>query len=271
MIKFQSKMSFLAPVLLLVFLFACQIFALETPAPTTNESSLFSVLVFSKTTGYRHNSIDEGIAALQALGQQHHFQVHATEDAGVFTDSGLAPFRVIIFLCTSGDILNGDQQATMEHFIQNGGGFVGIHSASDTEYGWPWYGQLVGAYFSNHPPGVHQADSHVVEPNHPSTQGLPETWTRTDEWYNFATNPAGQVNVLLNLDESTYSGGAMGASHPISWYHEFDNGRSWYTGMGHTESSYNEPLFRQHILGGILWAANVELEPAAYLPFVTNN
>jgi type 1 glutamine amidotransferase len=265
-------MSFLAAVFsLLVFLSACQIFALETPTPMNVESPLFSVLVFSKTAGFRHDSIPDGIAAVQALGQQHNFQVDATEDAGVFSDSGLAPYRVVIFLLTSGDILNGEQQAAMERFIQNGGGFVGIHSASDTEYGWPWYGQLVGAYFSDHPPGVHQADTHVVDPDHLSTQGLPSTWTRTDEWYNFADNPADRVNVLLNLDETTYVGGAMGASHPISWYHEFENGRSWYTGMGHTKSSYAEPLFRQHLLGGIRWAAGIDLEPAAYLPIVTNN
>ncbi|MFO7680293.1 MAG: ThuA domain-containing protein [Chloroflexota bacterium] len=271
MAGFQSKMSFLAAVLLLVSLIACQIFALETATPMNTESPLFSVLVFSKTAGFRHSSIPDGIAAIQALGQQHNFQVHATEDAGVFSDSGLAPYRVVIFLLTSGDILNGAQQAAMQRFVQNGGGFVGIHSASDTEYGWPWYGQLVGAYFSDHPPGVHQADAHVVDPDHLSTQGLPFTWTRTDEWYNFADNPADRVNVLLNLDETTYVGGTMGDVHPISWYHLFENGRSWYTGMGHTKSSYAEPLFRQHILGGIRWAAGIGLEPAAYLPIVTNN
>lgn len=229
--------------------------------------SSFSVLVFSKTAGFRHGSIDEGIAAIQELGTAHDFTVDASEDAAIFTDAGLAPYTVIIFLNTTGDILTEAQQEAMERFIQNGGGFVGIHSATDTEYDWAWYGQLVGSYFDGHP-AVQPAELHVVDGTHLATLGLPSPWLRTDEWYNFAPDPSGSVNVLLTVDETTYSGGTMGDPHPIAWYHEFDNGRSFYTALGHTEASYSEPLFRHHLLGGIRYAAGIDVSPVSYLPFV---
>ena len=210
----------------------------------------FEVLVFSKTTGFRHDSIPQGIAAIKALGDQHGFAVEATEDAARFADAALARYKVIVFLSTSGDILDAEQKAALEHYIRSGGGFVGIHSASDTEYQWPWYGRLVGAYFASHP-AIQRATLHIADANHPSTKGLPETWMRTDEWYNFRSNPRGAVHVLATLDESTYSGGTMGTDHPIVWCQDVDGGRSWYSAMGHTVESYAEPLFRLHLLGGI--------------------
>ncbi|MBK8901011.1 MAG: ThuA domain-containing protein [Anaerolineaceae bacterium] len=227
---------------------------------------MFNVLVFSKTAGFRHSSIEAGVAAIQELGAAHNFAVTASEDASLFTDAGLAPFAVIIFLNTTGDILNAAQQGTMERFIQNGGGFVGIHSATDTEYDWAWYGQLVGSYFDGHP-AIQPAEINVVTTDHLATLGLPNPWLRTDEWYNFAPTPSG-VTVLLTVDESTYSGGTMGNPHPIAWYHEFDGGRSFYTGLGHTEASYSEPHFHQHLLGGIWYAAGINVSPVSYLPFV---
>lgn len=254
---------------LLFFTFICTVVsACTTLAPSqAKENTLFNVLVFSKTTGFRHSSIDDGIAAIQELGAAHGFTVDASEDAALFTDVGLSPYTVIIFLNTTGDILDNAQQGAMERFIQNGNGFVGIHSASDTEFDWLWYGHLVGSYFDGHP-AIQEAEISVVDPDHLATQGLPSPWTRTDEWYNFAPNPSGSVNVLLTVDEATYSGGTMGAPHPIAWYHEFDNGRSFYTALGHTEASYSEPLFRQHLLGGILYAAGIDVSPVSYLPFI---
>jgi len=228
----------------------------------------FSVLVFSKTTGFRHDSIGVGIAAVQDLGQTHGFQVDATEDASVFTAGQLAAYRVVIFLNTTGDILDASQQAAFEQFIQNGGGFVGIHSASDTEYGWPWYGQLVGAYFANHP-AIQTATVQVRNNAHPSMLPLPTRWTRIDEWYNFQSLPAISVDILAEVDESTYSGGTMGVNHPIVWSHEFDGGRAWYTALGHTDASYSETLFREHLLGGILWAAGrAKAEYRVYVPML---
>jgi type 1 glutamine amidotransferase len=231
------------------------------------EDTLFKVLVFSKTTGFRHSSIDEGTATIQALGAAHGFTVDSSEDAILFTDAGLAPYAVIIFLNTTGDILDSAQQGAMERFIQNGGGFVGIHSATDTEYEWAWYGQLVGSYFDGHP-AIQEAEVNVVDADHLATQGLPTPWTRTDEWYNFSPDPSSSVTVLLTVDESTYSGGTMGDPHPIAWSHEFDNGRSFYTALGHTEASYSEPLFLQHLLGGILYTAGIDVSPVSYLPFI---
>lgn len=136
------------------------------------ENTLFNVLVFSKTTGFRHSSIDDGLTAIQELGAAHGFTVDASEDATLFTDSGLAPYAVIIFLNTTGDILDDAQQGAMERFIQNGGGFVGIHSATDTEFDWAWYGQLVGSYFTDHP-AIQEAKINVVDADHLATQGLP--------------------------------------------------------------------------------------------------
>jgi cytochrome c len=216
----------------------------------------FSVLVFSKTTGFRHDSIPQGIAAIEALGAEHGFAVDSTEDAERFSDAALAQYKAVVFLNTTGNILDTGEKAAFERYIRSGGGFVGIHSASDTEYEWPWYGRLVGAWFASHPQ-IQRAAVHIANPNHPSMKGLPALWERTDEWYNFRSNPRGAVQVLATLDEATYSGGAMGADHPIAWCQEVDGGRSWYTAMGHTNESYADALFRLHLLGGIESAAGI--------------
>ncbi|MGH7598169.1 MAG: ThuA domain-containing protein [bacterium] len=216
----------------------------------------FNILVFSKTAAFRHTSIPNGIAALQKLGNENGFAVEATEDAALFTDAILARYQAVIFLSTTGDVLNDAQQTAFERYIRAGGGYVGIHAAADTEYGWPWYGNLVGAYFQSHP-AIQPATIIVADRSHPSTEPLPQRWPRTDEWYNFKINPRGNVHVLATLDERTYSGGADGYDHPIAWCHEYDGGRAWYTALGHTEASFTEPLFLQHVLGGILFAAGI--------------
>ena len=208
------------------------------------------MFVFTRTDGYRHDSIPAGIAAIRALGAQHGFSVDASEDSGQFTDSGLRHYRAVVFLNTTGTILDPSQRAAFERFIRGGGGFVGIHSAADTEHDWPWYGRLIGAYFESHPE-IQAASLQVEDRGHPSTRSPPETWRRTDEWYNFTADPRNKTRVLARLDELSYSGGTMGVDHPIAWCHDFDGGRSWYTALGHTAASYDEPLFRRHLLGGI--------------------
>jgi len=212
------------------------------------------VLVFSKTTGFRHDSIPDGIAAIRRLGGERGFSVDATEDASLFEDSRLAPYAAVVFLCTTGDVLDDDQQAAFQRYIEKGRGFVGVHSAADTEYDWPWYGGLVGAYFKNHP-AIQPAAIRIADSVHASTRDLPPLWERTDEWYNFQTNPRARAHVLASLDESTYSGGEMGGDHPIAWCQFYDGGRAWYTALGHTRESYAEPLFLGHLLGGIRFAA----------------
>jgi type 1 glutamine amidotransferase len=214
------------------------------------------VLVFTKTEGYRHDSIPAAIQAVRDLGAKNAFDVTATEDDTVFNAGGLAPYDAVVFLLTTGDVLNTTQQAAFETWLRAGHGYVGVHSAADTERDWPWYGRLVGAWSSGHPE-IQPAVVQVVTPTDGSTAGLPARWSRTDEWYGFLTNPrANGVRVLLTLDESTYlpRDWAMGADHPISWEHDFDGGRAWYTQGGHTSESYSEPLFLGHLLGGIQYA-----------------
>lgn len=220
------------------------------------------VLVFTKTAGFRHESIPAGIAALCALGEDDGLAVELTGDAGAFTDSNLARFDGVVFLNTTGDVLDTDQEGAFERYVRGGGGFAGVHSASDTEHGWPWYGELVGARFVSHPQ-VQQATVQVVEGTHPSTRGLPAAWIRTDEWYDFDSAPSAGIQVLATVDEASYQGGSMGVPHPIAWYHGFEGGRSWYTGMGHTTESYAEPDFLDHLRGGVLWAAGLAPDTVA--------
>ncbi len=230
----------------------------EPPAP---KDETVRVLVFSKTAGFRHDSIPAGIKAMRGICEREGFEVDATEDSGVFTDENLERFGVIVFMNTTGDVLNDEQQGAMERFIRVGKGFVGVHAASDTEYDWAWYGDLVGARFAHHP-AIQEAVVIVEDDAHPSTSHLAyDTWTRRDEWYDFKESPRKERRgVLLRVDESSYEGGRMGEDHPIAWHQEFDGGRSWYTAMGHTKASYTEEAFVAHLRGGLMWAAGVSDE-----------
>ncbi|TQM79289.1 type 1 glutamine amidotransferase [Saccharothrix saharensis] len=227
--------------------------AAPVPAPAADPS--YKVLVFSKTAGFRHSSIPNGVQAIRDLGAANNFTVTATEDAAAFTGANLAQFRAVVFLSTTGDVLNDTQQAAFESYVRAGGGFVGVHAASDTEYAWPFYGALVGGYFHSHP-AIQQATIRVEDRAHASTAHLGADWARTDEWYNFQANPRPNVHVLARLDEGTYSGGNMG-DHPIAWCQTYQGGRSWYTAGGHTEQTFAEPGFRAHLLGGIRYAAGM--------------
>ncbi len=223
----------------------------------------FDALLFSETQAFRHSNLDEGITAIQQLAASNNFTVTTSEDSSVFNDANLEQYEVVIFLSTTGDVLTATEQAAFERYIEGGGGYAGIHAASDTEYDWPWYGGLVGAYFNNHPAGTPTATVKVEDPAHPSTAGLPKRWQRVDEWYNFRTpntlTARNQIHVLASMDETTYTPGtgANGVEHPIAWCQDYDGGRSWYTGMGHTEANFTDPNFLQHILGGIETAAGV--------------
>ena len=213
------------------------------------------VLVFSRTMGWKHTSIPYGNEAIKKLGDEHGYRVDLTQDAADFNDNNLKRYDAVIFNNTTGNVLNAEQQASFERFIQAGGGFVGIHSAADTEYEWPWYGQLMGAHFASHPhnPNVRPASIEVVDKSHPSTAHLPDRWERTDEWYNYRYFYP-DLQILAYLDEESYEGGTNGSEHPIAWYHEFDGGRAFYTGSGHEDSTFGEPLFLEHLQGGITYA-----------------
>ncbi|HRF34482.1 MAG TPA: ThuA domain-containing protein, partial [Cyclobacteriaceae bacterium] len=208
------------------------------------------VLVFSKTKGFRHESIKAGKEALVKLGSEKGFGVDTTESADVFTEENLKKYRAVIFLSTTGDVLNQAQQNEFMRFIQAGGGYVGIHAAADTEYDWFWYGKLVGAYFKSHPQ-IQEAKFKKVKAF--GEDHLPDEWIRTDELYNY-NKISSEITVLYNLDESSYQGGENGENHPIAWYHDFDGGRSFYTGMGHTNESFSDSLFLDHLYQGIKYA-----------------
>ncbi len=210
------------------------------------------VLVFSKTAGYRHESIQAGKTAIIKLGKENGFLVDTTENENYFNEDSLKNYSAVIFLNTTGNVLNSPQQISFERFIQAGGGYAGIHSAADTEYDWPWYGKLAGGYFISHPQ-IQDAAMNVTDRTHISTRHLEEKWNRKDEWYNYKELNQ-DIKVLISLDEKSYKGGANGDHHPISWYHEFDGGRAFYTGMGHTNESYTETQYLKHILGGIKYA-----------------
>ncbi|PWS27769.1 Crp/Fnr family transcriptional regulator [Pedobacter yonginense] len=211
------------------------------------------VLVFSKTKGYRHGSIELGKTTIQKLGLEHNFAVDTTEDASKFTDENLKNYSAVIFLSTTGDVLNQQQQIAFERYIQAGGGYVGVHAATDTEYDWPWYGKLAGAYFSSHP-AVQEARFVVKDKKHPSTKFLTDSvWMHKDELYNFKQiNP--DLKVLVTIDEKSYKGGTNGNYHPFSWYHDFDGGRAFYTSMGHTDETWRDDKFLKHLLGGLEYA-----------------
>ena len=243
----RRPLAFLLLPLLLLALLAC------AGGHGAAAADAFRVLVFSKTAGFRHDSIETGVAAIRALGVENTFGVDASEDAAVLNEDNLKRYRVVIFLNTTGHICEQPQREALQRFIEAGGGFVGVHSATDTEYDWAWYGQLVGTYFGGHPQ-IQKAKVSITDMSHPATASLPDTLERTDEWYNFKYLPK-DVHVLASIDESSYQGGTMKGNHPLVWYHEFDGGRAFYTEMGHTKESYSEPNYLHLLLGGITWAA----------------
>ncbi|MFK8077572.1 MAG: ThuA domain-containing protein [Granulosicoccus sp.] len=224
----------------------------------TNPLDSPKVLLFSETEVFRHDSTETALLALEEIAAAANIRSERANDStDIFTRENLADYDAVVWVMTSGDVLNASEQAAFENYIQLGGGYAGIHAASFTEYEWPWYGRLVGAYFDTHPE-IQIATQIVEDGEHISTAHLGTMWTRTDEWYDYLTNPRSEVNVLLTLDENTYSGGTMGNDHPSAWYHDYNGGRSWYTGGGHTEESYSEPDFRAHLLGGLRYAAGIE-------------
>ncbi|NUR74254.1 MAG: DUF1080 domain-containing protein [Hamadaea sp.] len=245
-------MRILRNVLWSVALASTMVAGAETAACAADTA--YDVLVFSKTAGFRHDSIAVGIQTIRDLGAANNFTVTATEDAAAFTASNLAQYEAVVFLNTTGDVLDDAQQTAFEAYIRGGGGYVGVHAAADTEYGWPFYGELVGAWFASHP-AIQQATIKVEDRAHAATAGLSPTWVRTDEWYNYQTNPRSTAHVLASLDESSYTGGSMGGDHPHTWCKTVGSGRSFYTGSGHTQAAYSEAGFRALLLGGIRYAA----------------
>ena len=233
-------------------------------AASSARAEQFNALLFSKTAGWHHESILEGVTAIRGLAKLHDFNVFWTEDAGrVFNDQELKKYKVVIFLSTTGNALDDKQQAAFERYIQAGGGFVGIHAASDTEYDWPWYTKMVGHMFHIHPL-VQTATLKVENPNFPGMDRFAKRFLFTEEWYEFDAARSDKLKYLLSVDESTYKpyakwgpkeGKGMGKFHPIAWYQEYDGGRAFYTALGHLPATYSDANFMHHVYGGIYWAA----------------
>lgn len=214
------------------------------------------VFVFTKCNDFVHESRLAGRDAIKRLSEHYNFEAIFSEDSLDFNEEYLNRFDVVIWLSTSGNVLGSAEQHAFENYIKNGGSYVGIHGASATEYDWKWYGELVGAFFDEHPE-QQNAIVNVVDSLHPSTKHLPKRWERYDEWYNLRSVLVDDAHVLLTVDETTYEGGKHPGYHPISWCRELPGGgRSWYTAMGHRSEHYSDENFLQHLLGGIIWAAN---------------
>ncbi|GAA4713024.1 ThuA domain-containing protein [Phytohabitans rumicis] len=216
----------------------------------------YKVLVFTKTAGARRPSIQDGVNTIKDLGKANGFTVTVTQDAGAFTAANLARYRAVVFLNTTGDVLNAAQEGAFEAYFRAGGGYVGVHAAAETEADWTFYRNVVGTGVASASP-VAQSAVKVADRAHPSTETVPREVTLTEEWYNYATNVRGTSHVLATVEESGYTGGTMGFDHPVAWCKDYQGGRSWYTGLGHSIESYRSGNFKKHLLGGIQWSAGV--------------
>lgn len=228
------------------------------PAQAKDADGKPRILLFSHSTGYRHASIETGIAAIQALAPREKITIVATEDPNVFSSDGLKDVDAIIFLSTSTDPkkpesewFQGPRREALQRFVRRGGGIVGIHAASDSHYHWPWYGRMIGGYFASHPEGTPEGTIRVTDRRHPANKGLPDTLRRADEWYYFDDyNP--EMRLLVTLDPASI--GAKDVNpNPVSWSHEFEGGRVFYTAMGHTKESFADRSFLDHLVGGLRW------------------
>ncbi|MEH6407174.1 MAG: ThuA domain-containing protein [Leeuwenhoekiella sp.] len=252
------------------FIFMCMLFS-----NTVFAQKQFKVLLVTETAGWHHESIDNGIVAINELAATHNFDVDRQQDAIKITEEGLKPYDAVIFLSTTADIFDEDEQKAFEKYIESGKGYVGIHAASDTEYDWEWYTKLVGRMFHIHP-AQQTAKLKILDHNFPGLEHFPDTLLWTDEWYDFSKENVDNLQYLVAVDENSYnpvvtwqnrdldpktgemvdrSSNGMGALHPISWYHEFDGGRAFYTALGHIPKVYENQWFLDHLYGGIYYAA----------------
>jgi len=230
---------------------------------TLKAQKQFKALIVTTTNGWHHESLHSGVIAIKELATRNLFDAVLFEDPGSFNDKFLQQFQVVILLNTTGDIFDPEQQKVFERFIQSGKGYVGIHSASDTEYEWDWYTKLVGRMFHIHP-AVQTAKMQILDSTFPGLQGFEHGKLWTDEWYEFSNAKALDLHDILAVDETTYNakadwgakkGVGMGNVHPVAWYHNYDGGRSFYTALGHVPANFSNEAFLNHLYAGILWAA----------------
>jgi len=244
----------LAFVVILLFSCANKKDSTTTSPTTVSQAQTKKILVFTKTLGWRHQSIETGVATFRAFGKAHNFVIEHSEDSTLFSRKHLPQYDAIVFLNTTGNILDENGQKAFETYIKGGGSFLGVHAAADTEHNWPWYGKMVGGYFKNHPnnPNIREATLERTTHSHTSVSHLERSFSRKDEWYNYKNlNP--DITPVLMLNEDSYEGGENHSFHPIAWYHNFQGCKIFYTGGGHTKSAYTEKGFRTHLERAILW------------------
>ena len=218
------------------------------------------ILSFSKTNGFRHHdSISASIQMLDELAVENGWQFFHTENGAVFTPENLQRFRLIVLNHKSGTVWTPNQRQALKDYVESGGTLLAQHAAGgDQGYDWSWYfDQVLRAQFVDHPMVEHiqQATLVVEDRSHPATAHLPSAWTRRDEWYNFVSSPRANTQVLISIDEATYDPetSPMGADHPMVWWHWVGKGRVFYSALGHTTDTYQEPQFRDFIKGAITW------------------
>lgn len=242
----------------------------ETERPAVPTLPRPAVLLFSKTNGYIHKeALPAAAEAFREIAGRRGWSIFATTSSAIYNDADLAQFDAVIWNNVSGDVLSEEQRAAFQRYIENGGGFVGVHGAGgDRHYAWSWYPDtLLKARFIGHPmnPQFQSATLHIENRDDPILQGLDATWTREDEWYSFEQSPrAHGVQVLATVDEATYQPEVfgfslrMGADHPVIWKHCAGKGRVFYSALGHTAESYAEPKYRKVLENATAWAARVE-------------
>lgn len=219
---------------------------------STESAPVKRILVFSLTKGFHHTSIKEGNTFFISLGSQHGFITDTSTNASDFTIENLKRYNAVVWLNTTGDVLNTNQQVAFEKYIQGGGGYVGIHAATDTEYDWPWYNTLAGAYFSSHPQ-IQTAKMFTLDKTFPATTFLPDSFYHKDEFYDFKSVST-DLHFLIRVDEKSYQGGKMNDFHPMAWYHEVDGGRAFYSNFGHTPENFSDSLITEHFWQGLKWS-----------------
>ena len=244
----------------------------ETTPPTLPDNlPRPAILVFSKTSGFRHeDAIPAANAMFAQVAKEKGWGYFQTENGATFSPDILAKFDAVVFSNTSGDVFTPEQRAAFRAFVENGGGYVGIHAAGDDSHkAWDWYvKEMIGTNFIGHPmdPQFQKAVVTVEDGKHPATRHLGGTWARTDEWYSFDKSPrGGAFNILATLDEGSYrqvgmfgTDLKMGKDHPIVWWRCVGKGRVLYSGLGHTAESYAEPEYRQMLTGALSWSLKLE-------------
>ena len=237
---------------LLTGLAACASTDPHTPPVAASSATPGRVLVFTHTAGFRHDSIPVTVETLQALGRGTGLEVDTTGDPAMFDDATLSRYVAVVFAHTTREVLARPQQAAFERYVAGGGGFMGVHAAADSGYTWPWYGELVGAWFARHPEGLQLV--RVVFEDGAGPDGL-QDWRVTDEIYDYRRNPRPHVRVTASIDPASHPDGGMGDDHPIAWCHRNAGGPAWYTGLGHDAALYADPVFRAQLLRGLRYVS----------------